>query len=71
MRVIARTSRSTAISTGPLGFLVLAIGGLLYVMAMAIVLAVTFVAAGVMLVVGEVRRRRALRPPPVTSERSR
>jgi hypothetical protein len=59
MRVIARTSRNTGVSAGPLGLLLLAIGGLIYLVAMAIVAAMTFLAAGVMLGVGEIRRRRA------------
>jgi hypothetical protein len=59
VRVIARTSRNTGVSAGPLGLFVLLIGGLIYLAAMAIVMAVTFVAAGVMLGVSEVRRRRA------------
>jgi hypothetical protein len=60
MRAIVRTSRNTGVSAGPLGLLVLAIGGLLYLVAMTIVMAATFIAAGVMLGVGEVRRRRSL-----------
>ncbi len=58
MRVIARTSRNTGVSLGPLGLFVLLIGGLITLVAMAIVVAATFIAAGVMFGVGEVRRRR-------------
>jgi hypothetical protein len=66
--VIGRTSRNTGVSTGPLGLFVLAIGGLIYLVAMALVMAVTLIAAGVMLVAGEVRRRRAA--PQIAARRS-
>jgi hypothetical protein len=60
MGVIARTS-NTGVSTGPLGLFVLAIGGLIALVLAALVVAVTFIAAGVMLGVGEVRRHGAAR----------
>jgi hypothetical protein len=59
VRVVARTSRNTGVSVGPLGLVVMAVGGLLYLVVLAVVTVAAFVAAGVMLGVGEVRRRRA------------
>jgi hypothetical protein len=66
--VIARTSRNTAVSTGPLGLFVLLIGGLLTLVAMAIVLVATAAVAGATFVAGEVRRRRAA--PQIAARRS-
>jgi hypothetical protein len=59
MRVIARTSRNTGVSVGPLGLLVLLLGGLVWIVAAAIVALVTLAAGIAMWGVGEVRRRRA------------
>jgi hypothetical protein len=67
VRVIARTSRNTGVSAGPLGLVVLLIGGLIYLVAMAIVMLLTFIAAGIMLAVGETKRRRAA--PQITARR--
>lgn len=59
MRAIARTSRNTGVSVGPLGLFVLLIGGLIALVLTAVVVLAAWVAAGAMLVAGEVKRRRA------------
>ncbi len=58
MRVIARTGRNTGVSAGPLGLLVLAIGGLIALVLAAVVVLAAWIAAGAMFVAGELRRRR-------------
>jgi hypothetical protein len=57
--VIARTSRNTGVSVGPLGLIVFAIGGLIALVLAAVVVLAAGIAAAAMFTAGEVRRRRA------------
>lgn len=57
--MIARTSRNTGVSLGPLSLLVLLLGGLVMVVVAAAVALATLIAGVAMWGVGEVRRRRA------------
>lgn len=65
MRVIARTSRNTGVSTGPVGLFFLAIGGFFLVALTAAGVVLACVAVGVKWGYDEVRDRRR-RPKPTT-----
>jgi uncharacterized membrane protein len=58
--MIARTSRNTGVTLGPFSLLVLLLGGLVWLVAAAVVMLVTLLAGAAMYAPGEIRRHRAV-----------